>query len=268
MARIRSVKPEYFDDPDVGTLSAEAALVFVGIWTQADRAGRLVDDPRRLKVRIRPYSTCDFDAVLAELVNAGFLIRYQSEGGARLLQVRSFGKHQKCHKLEPESQYQGPSRQALDEPGKNPSNPPVSCLLSLGSDPLSLVDSSEPAKPADSEPPTPVLVFPTTGAAKTWGLAAAYIAELQETYEAVDIAAEARKALTWINANPTRRKTAKGMAAFLVNWLNTGVRRGDFVRRAVADAAAVEDWRDECKRIHDGKCLDKGKHWYRLRMSA
>lgn len=267
MARIRSIKPEYFDDPDIGQLSAEAALAFVGIWTQADKRGRLPDDPRRLKVRIRPYSSADFDSTLAELVDAGFLIRYQSSDGVKLLQVRSFEKHQKTHKLEPDSQYPEPSRADRETTGKKPSDPPVSCLLSLGSDLLSREVGGEPSKPA-SPPPQPALVFPTTGAAKTWGLAAAYIAELQTAYESVDILAEARKALTWVNANPTRKKTAKGMPAFLVGWLNTGVRRGDFVRRAVADAAEVEDWLDECKRIHGGTCLDKGKHWYRARMSA
>jgi hypothetical protein len=269
LARIRSIKPEYFDDPDVGGLSAEAALVFVGIWTQADKRGRLLDDYRRLKVRLRPYSPCDFNAVLAELVDAGFLIRYQSEAGMKLLQVRSFEKHQKTHKLEPDSHFPAPSNEDRQTTGKKPSDPPVSCLLSLGPDLLSLGPDllsrevgGEPSKPAS--PPAPVLTFPTTGAAKSWGLTAALLTELQSAYEHVDILAEARKALVWVNANPGKKKTAKGMASFLVSWLNNGVRRGDFVRRAVADAAVGEDWFDVCKRTHEPRCPNRYQHESRM----
>jgi hypothetical protein len=45
-------------------------------------------------------------------------------------------------------------------------------------------------------------------------------AEWAAAYPAVDVLGEARKALAWINANPTKRKTARGMARFLVSWMS------------------------------------------------
>lgn len=146
-----------------------------------------------------------------------------------------------------------------------PRNPSGTSGTSVPSVPSTLLELAPP--PLAAPPSPPVLTFPTTGVTKTWNLAAAYVAELQIAYEAVDILAEARKALTWVNANPTRKKTAKGMPAFLVNWLNTSVRRGDFARRSAVIATA-EDWQDECRRMHGGTCPDKGKHYYRARMSA
>jgi hypothetical protein len=109
MSRIRSIKPSFFDDPDVGELSAEAALFFVGLLTQADKAGRLCDEPRRLKVRIRPYSDCSPEAILSELSEAGFIIRYAGSDGRALIQVRSFLKHQRPHPKEADSELEAPN---------------------------------------------------------------------------------------------------------------------------------------------------------------
>lgn len=102
MARIRSIKPEFFDDPEVAEVSAFARLCFIGLWIQSDRAGRLVYDARRLKARIFPYDNLDIDLLCVELENIGFIHRYTVEG-KHFLQVRSFVKHQRPHPKEPES---------------------------------------------------------------------------------------------------------------------------------------------------------------------
>lgn len=281
MARIRSVKPELFDDPDIGQLSAEATVVFIGLFTQADREGRMVDDPRRLKIRLRPYSTCDFDATLAELVDAGFIIRYQSEDGVRLLQVRSFKKHQRFHPDEKASDYPPPSEtgKSHGKPGKPGTDNPVSCLSSLGSGFLSLVDSGEPAAPP-SPPPVPVMEFDVTGdrARKTWPLTDAYLADLQRDYEHLDVLAECKKASAWVKANPGRKKTAKGMPAFLVRWLNNTANDS----RKHVGATEVrprhlpapqpdydrDDYFSECKRLHGNACNGQVAHALRMQIDA
>ena len=38
MARIRTIKPEFFDDPKIGRLSPLARLAFIGLLTQSDSA--------------------------------------------------------------------------------------------------------------------------------------------------------------------------------------------------------------------------------------
>ena len=43
MARIRSIKPEFFTSIPVGGVSRDARLMFVGLWTNVDDDGRWVD---------------------------------------------------------------------------------------------------------------------------------------------------------------------------------------------------------------------------------
>lgn len=71
------------------------------------------------------------------------------------------------------------------------------------------------------------LTFPTVGVGrKEWTLVESQLAEWTAAYPNLDIPIEARKALAWIQANPGRRKTDRGMLAFLVNWLNRATNQG------------------------------------------
>jgi len=90
--------------------------------------------------------------------------------------------------------------------------------------------TDEPASKKKSQdeypdpPPDTVLSFPTVGDVKIWHLTKAQLAEWEEAYPQTDLLAECRKALVWINAN--EKKTARGMKAFLVNWINRCVKNG------------------------------------------
>jgi hypothetical protein len=106
------------------------------------------------------------------------------------------------------------------------------------------VDSSE-AKQVRSEPtpPTssrPVLVFPIVGERKTWELSQEFLDTLAQRYPTLDVLAESRKALAWIEANPSRRKTAKGMPRFLVNWLNRATDSGRVLARSGPPPPAID----------------------------
>lgn len=85
-----------------------------------------------------------------------------------------------------------------------------------------LKTSAEP--PSDSTPT--ICEFPTVGRVQRWPLTQGRVDAWAQSYPNVDVPGECRKAFTWIEANPERRKTAKGMPAFLVNWLNRAVNRG------------------------------------------
>lgn len=81
------------------------------------------------------------------------------------------------------------------------------------------VISPEPLR--DSTPT--VLDFVTVGKSAHWALTQLRIDAWARAYPNIEVLAECRKAGAWIDANPERRKTAKGMPAFLVNWLNRAV---------------------------------------------
>jgi len=83
------------------------------------------------------------------------------------------------------------------------------------------------AMPHAASAPTALLVFPTTGSgAKEWALTSTQLDEWATAYPALDVTAEARKALAWVKANAGHRKTAKGMPSFLVKWFNRAVDNG------------------------------------------
>ena len=104
MARIRSIKPEFFYDEKLATLDPTIRLFFIGLWLQADRRGRIEDRPMVLKAHIYPYDNFDADDALRilSLPENRFVIRYEVDG-RKLLQITNFAKHQRPHKTERES---------------------------------------------------------------------------------------------------------------------------------------------------------------------
>jgi hypothetical protein len=72
-----------------------------------------------------------------------------------------------------------------------------------------------------------MLHFLTVGhGAKSWQLTDEQVASWQVLYPHLDVAQQCRMAWAWIDVNANRRKTAKGMPRFLVNWLNRAVASG------------------------------------------
>lgn len=104
MARSRNIKPGFFENPDLADLGPIAQLLFAGLWCQADREGRLKDDPRRLKAKLFGYYAADVNGELTKLERSGFILRYTAAGVA-LIQVIEFQKHQSPHNTEKASEF-------------------------------------------------------------------------------------------------------------------------------------------------------------------
>ena len=77
----------------------EARLLFIGLWTLADRAGRLEDRPKQIKMDVFPADSVDCDALLNNLAATGMVVRYKINE-CRYLQVVNFAKHQNPHRDE------------------------------------------------------------------------------------------------------------------------------------------------------------------------
>jgi len=99
MARIRTIKPAFFTSEDTCRLSPLTRLLFVGLWTEADREGRLHDRPGQLKHRLLPGDDCEIDELLQELHSAGRIRRYRI-GGTPVIEITKFAAHQKPHPKE------------------------------------------------------------------------------------------------------------------------------------------------------------------------
>ncbi len=55
--RIRQVRPEFFSDPVIGSLSPDARLTYIGLWCIADDAGWLSWDIPHIAALLSPYES-------------------------------------------------------------------------------------------------------------------------------------------------------------------------------------------------------------------
>lgn len=150
MARSRNIKPGFFKNEDLAECTVWARLLFAGLWTLADREGRLEDRPKRIKGELFAFDSIEVAPLLEELAAHGFIYRYQCAGIA-VLQILKFRKHQNPHHREPGSVFASPQSlgllpyaidaepeadgssddgEASDKPGASPGlTPPISDLL-------------------------------------------------------------------------------------------------------------------------------------------
>lgn len=122
MARARNIKPGFFRNADLVELPVEARLLFIGLWTIADREGRLKDRPKQIKMEIFPADNYDCNDLIQQIADAGMLVRYE-HSGARYLQITNFTKHQNPHRDEQASTIpaQGtPDAAQVKEPAETP----------------------------------------------------------------------------------------------------------------------------------------------------
>lgn len=104
MARSRNIKPSIMDNDQLAELDPLTRLLFIYLWMLADREGRLEDRPKRIAAQALPYDrSADVDAMLLELANSGFIVRYVADGQA-LIQIVAFSKHQTPHVREAASE--------------------------------------------------------------------------------------------------------------------------------------------------------------------
>ena len=99
MARARNIKPQFFQNEDLGELCPLARLLFIGLWTECDYKGCMEYRPKRLKIRILPWDECSIEQLTINLEKSGFISIY-SVNGQQYLKVHNFERHQNPHKNE------------------------------------------------------------------------------------------------------------------------------------------------------------------------
>ena len=107
MARIRTVKPEFFTSESVLSVTPLARLFFIGLWCEADREGRLKWKPKTLKFRYLPGDSVNIEKLCAELESEGMIITYSIDD-IDYCEIPGFKTHQVINNRERESEI--PSR--------------------------------------------------------------------------------------------------------------------------------------------------------------
>lgn len=110
MARIRTVKPEFFRHEKLQELGPLSMLIFAGLWTQCDKEGRFQWRPRSLKLDILPFIDFDMEKELHKLAEHSFVAKYEAEDEFYGV-ISSFLEHQRI------------SGKESQEPAKHPAPP-------------------------------------------------------------------------------------------------------------------------------------------------
>lgn len=100
MARIRTIKPEFFTSLSIAELALTARLTFIGLWTHCDDEGRCVDDARLIKAALWPLddrTAADVESDLGALSEASLITRYEVNG-RRYLAVCGWSEHQRVNR--------------------------------------------------------------------------------------------------------------------------------------------------------------------------
>lgn len=123
MARIRTIKPDFWTDEKIVELSFEARLFFIGSWNFADDNGNVQRSARKLKMQIFPADPIDCEPIIQTLMNHGMLIEY-SVNGEDYLHIKGFKAHQVINR---------PSKSGLPEPESSQLIKPLTeCSLTEG----------------------------------------------------------------------------------------------------------------------------------------
>lgn len=113
--RARNLKPGLFKNEQLGPADPLYTVIFEGLWTLADREGRLEDRPLRIHAEINPYRTAlGTEEALGWLCERGFIVRYRVNGQGYIW-IPTFLDHQNPHVREPPSKLPPPEKPKTDQ---------------------------------------------------------------------------------------------------------------------------------------------------------
>jgi hypothetical protein len=115
LARIRTIKPDFFTSEDIVALSPHARLLYIALWCEADREGRFGWRPGTFKLRYFPGDSIDVEAIGNELIERGLVVLY----GEGLAHIPTFADHQHVNPREAQSTLPRPARVPTREDASN-----------------------------------------------------------------------------------------------------------------------------------------------------
>jgi hypothetical protein len=97
VARIRTIKPEFWSDEKIVELDFEWRLLFQGIWNFADDQGYIDCSPKRIKMQVFPGDSIEVSVGLRRLLEDSLLSAYRlrSDPERYVLRVVNWEQHQR-----------------------------------------------------------------------------------------------------------------------------------------------------------------------------
>jgi hypothetical protein len=97
VARIRTIKPEFWADEKLGPMSMASRLTFLGLISMADDMGRVLDNAKQIDAFVFPFTDDSTREALVELETGGRIRRGTATNGQRVIQIVNW-HHQKIDK--------------------------------------------------------------------------------------------------------------------------------------------------------------------------
>lgn len=96
MARMRTIKPEFWTDSIIVTLSPFARLLYIGMWNFAlCDDGHIENDPIRIKLQILPMDSIEIGSLLDELLDSNRISPFESSDGKKYFHIPTLKSQQK-----------------------------------------------------------------------------------------------------------------------------------------------------------------------------
>lgn len=214
MARIRTIKPSFFRHDGLQELEAaypgkHPMLVFCGLWTQADKAGRFEWRPRQLKLDILPFLDFDMEGTLAILEGAGFVFKYAVNGKYYGV-IPTFAEHQRFSGKEAQGEPLYPAP---------PEGPEIDQRGSIGEAPGKHPGSTREPRNRNKErnKERNGSIAWSDEARAFIGIQAEHQEKWSKAYPAIDLKREIARAEAWVDANPKNKKS--NWPRFLNAWM-------------------------------------------------
>ena len=165
MARLRTIKPDFWDDETLAHTSRDARLLFIGLWNFSDDFGVVRGQPAWLKSKILPYEDIQSTEILEwlkelEAPPGRWIVPFMANGET-FYWIRSFLKHQRIDKPSKLSRNPEPPATILDglaepSPSIPRALPEGSGLYSKGGGEVKEGNSIGGKPPADTSESEPV----------------------------------------------------------------------------------------------------------------
>lgn len=238
MPRIRTIKPEFWRNKQLAALPPFTRLVAIALLNVADDEGYFEADVALIRGDVFPFeeNCVSIHGALSELSRIGYVELRESSNKGQVGLILAFQKHQVINRPTPSK-----IRDFFEESPIKSNNNNDSRRTHGGLTEDSLLereqgtgnreeekeqgDSSEPSQA--SEPYDPTIVFDLVGKnGGAWTPPKRLVEDFQRYYPNLDVGSQLRKAAAWHATNATKRKTRRGIEAFLNRWLSGESDRG------------------------------------------
>jgi len=100
VARIRTIKPEFWQDEDLACVSESACLLAIGLLNHSDDEGYFRANPALVKAAVFPFRdhSLNIHGMFSELSNIGYLELFEGSDGKQYGYITGFTKHQKVNR--------------------------------------------------------------------------------------------------------------------------------------------------------------------------